>query len=197
MRRRDRNSATRRCWVLGCAIASLVLWSLGGESADAQTDSIEAAVKATYLYKFAPFVEWPDFAVTPASAPIEICVLADPAFVALVARASIGQTANGHPFAVVHPANLATAGNCRILFAAGNDLEIIGEELAAVRGKPVLTITDVNGAGPHGIVNFVLRDGRVRFEIDLAQAARSGIAISSKLLSLAVAVRPASDERRP
>ena len=41
-----------------------------------------------------------------------------------------------------------------------------------------------------GVVNFVIQDNRVRFEIDEDAAARTGIAISSKLLSLAVQPGP-------
>jgi YfiR/HmsC-like len=41
-----------------------------------------------------------------------------------------------------------------------------------------------------GVVNFVLRDNRVRFEIDENAASEDGLTISSKLLQLAVRVRP-------
>jgi len=41
------------------------------------------------------------------------------------------------------------------------------------------------------MITFVIASDRVRFEIDEARAVRSGLAISSKLLSLAVSVRPA------
>jgi hypothetical protein len=39
------------------------------------------------------------------------------------------------------------------------------------------------------MIHFVIHQGRVRFNIDEAQAARSGVAISSRLLSLALTVR--------
>jgi hypothetical protein len=41
-----------------------------------------------------------------------------------------------------------------------------------------------------GMLNFVIADNRVRFEIDDKTAADSGFVISSKLLSLASHVRP-------
>jgi hypothetical protein len=40
-----------------------------------------------------------------------------------------------------------------------------------------------------GIINFKLKDARVRIEIDAAAADRVGLRISSKLLSLAEIVR--------
>jgi len=56
----------------------------------------------------------------------------------------------------------------------------------------VLTITDgVADPAARGMINFVIVDNRVRFEIDAGGARRAGLDISSKLLSLAVSVRPA------
>src|SRR6185312_12207432 len=64
--------------------------------------------------------------------------------------------------------------------------------LQALDGKPVLTVTDSDDADSSGsIVQFVIRGGHVRFEIDNAAAVRSHLAISSKLLGLAVAVKGA------
>jgi hypothetical protein len=51
-------------------------------------------------------------------------------------------------------------------------------------------VTNEATQGHKGIVNFVIVDDRVRFEIDDAEAARRGLRISSKLLSLAVSVKP-------
>jgi len=56
---------------------------------------------------------------------------------------------------------------------------------------PVLTVSDgANTGAGTSIVSFVVQDNRVRFDIDDAAAAANGLAISSKLLSLARAVRP-------
>jgi hypothetical protein len=63
----------------------------------------------------------------------------------------------------------------------------VADALDKVRGAPVLTVTDgASDTGSRGMVNFVLRDNRVRFEIDEISASQSGLMISSKLLSLAV-----------
>jgi len=39
-----------------------------------------------------------------------------------------------------------------------------------------------------GMIQFVLRDGRVRFEVNLAPAQRNGLTMSSELLKVAVQV---------
>jgi hypothetical protein len=81
--------------------------------------------------------------------------------------------------------------DCEIVFAAGSDAQPVAAILAAVRGMPVITVTDgVRDPRAKGIINFVIVDNRVRFEIDDQAAAENGLTISSKLLSLAVYVRP-------
>ncbi len=58
-----------------------------------------------------------------------------------------------------------------------------------MHGAPVLTVTDgATDPAAKGIINFVIADDRVRFEIDNSAALADGLTISSKLLSLAVHV---------
>ena len=61
--------------------------------------------------------------------------------------------------------------------------------LEALRGSPVLTVGDAKESGG-GIVTFVVKDNRVRFTVDDEAAAQNGLVISSKLLSLALNVKP-------
>lgn len=64
------------------------------------------------------------------------------------------------------------------------------EVVAALQGAPVLTVTDApQGDATGGVINFVLIDGRVRFDIDQRAAQDNHLVISSKLLGLAVRVR--------
>jgi len=167
------------------AIASLAA-SLGSRAAavEADTDSLAAAVKATYLYKLAAFVDWPASTFRSADGPLVICVSGDDGFGTLVERAAKDQKVNDHPIAVRSlPSGTPLAG-CHVAFLAGARL---ASTLEALRSLPVLTVTD-NAREPSetGIVNFVLQGGRVRFEISERAASASGLSISSKLLSLAV-----------
>jgi hypothetical protein len=181
------------------SIGVLAMLALGyaGSAAAAQDRSLEYAVKATYLYKFVPFVAWPSNTFASPASRFDICIIGDPDFAILVANAVAGQSVSNHAIAVRRVTTLAEESSCQILFIGGGDAAVTSAALVAVRGKPVLTVTDAAPSGDRGIVNFVLLGDRVRFEIDLGQAARNGIAISSKLLSLAVAVEPAPVGRQP
>jgi len=155
--------------------------------AEAQ-ESLETAVKAAYLYKFAPFVEWPAAAAHPAGAPFTVCVVGADPFGPVLDRAVAGQKVGDRPIAVRRLAAAAHDSPCDIAFLGGSRAQSVRDELGVLHGAPVLTVTD-GGAAP-GVVDFALTEGRVRFRIDDQTAAEDGLTVSSKLLSLAVSVRP-------
>jgi hypothetical protein len=156
-------------------------------------DTLESAVKATYLYKLAAFVAWPPGAL-PANS-IVICVVGNDPFGGVLDQAVAGQTVQQRAIVVRRYGTIAGNPGCQLMYVAGSDTQPVASVLAAVRGAPVLTVTDgQSDASTAGTINFVLQDGYVRFEIDPRMAAQSGLNISSKLLSLAVRLR---DEGTP
>jgi hypothetical protein len=152
----------------------------------ADTQALVAAIKATDLYKFAPFVDWPPSVVPGDASPITICYDDDDPVSATLTQAASGQSVDAHPIKVRRLDAGATLAGCQILYVAEPEPQRAAL-LDEAKGAPVLTVTDVDGSGPDkGIVNFVMQDHRVRFEIDESRADRSGLGISSKLLSLAL-----------
>jgi len=166
-------------------LATVLLFAIPG-AGHAQV-ALEYAIKATYLYKFAPFVEWPPTSFESPTAALNICIVGADPFGATLDQAAAGQRAAEHPIAIRRLAS--PAAGCQIMFVAG-PADVIAPVLDAIRGTPVLTVTDApSGASTHGIINFVVEANHVRFDIDDEAAARNGLVISSKLLRLARAVR--------
>jgi hypothetical protein len=158
-------------------------------AASAPAPSLESAVKATFLYKFIPFVQWPAGAFQAADSPVTICVFGNDPVSALIDDAIANQRAEQRPLIVRHVDAVRRDG-CHILYVAAGNPQAAEQALASVRGAPVLTVTDAARApAATGIVNFELLGNRVGFDIDGAAAAQNGLAISSKLLSLARQVR--------
>jgi hypothetical protein len=60
--------------------------------------------------------------------------------------------------------------------------------MTAASGRPILTVADRSGGIRGGVVDFVMREGKVRFVIDRAMARRQQVELSSKLLETALAV---------
>jgi hypothetical protein len=154
----------------------------------ADTTALETAVKATYLYKLAPFVAWPATAFNAADDPLVICIQGPDSFAGLVQRAAAGQRVGTHPIQVRHVARIERSSGCHIAYVAGSQAQSASQALSAVDGSPVLTVTDAEHGPARGIVHLVLNGGKVRFSVNAGEAGSDGLTISSKLLALALQV---------
>ena len=167
------------------ALLTLLAAATGARAAE---PPVEYAVKASYLYKFAPFVQWPSVAFASPSSPFELCILGQDPFGAELDREVSGQTVNNHPIQIVRLQHVDAASGCHILSLGAAQGQTTTDALRVVRGEPVLTVADAGDAAG-AIIHFVIKDNRVRFSIDASAAAANRVALSSKLLSLALAVR--------
>ena len=151
---------------------------------------LEYAVKAAYLSKFALFVEWPETAFETPTSALNLCVAGIDPFGATLDSLIDGERIGARPIAVRRiPVAMRNSG-CHILYLGGSEDQPVTEGLTAVAGDSVLTVTDASMAATAGILNFVIANGRVRFNVDEQAASMNRITISSHLLGLALAVRP-------
>ncbi|HVH09481.1 MAG TPA: YfiR family protein, partial [Gemmatimonadales bacterium] len=80
---------------------------------------------------------------------------------------------------------------CDILFISESEDERVDEILAALKNRPILTVSDAaNFAQRGGIIRFVTAKSRVRLEINPDAAQGAHLTLSSKLLRLADLVTP-------
>jgi hypothetical protein len=158
------------------------------------TDEISIAyrVKAGYLFNFLKFAEWPDAALPPA-APLRIAIAADDAIYALLATALEGKVVNGRTLVVLPADGTEIIPPPHLLFVTQTAAPAVANQVSGYNGQPVLTIGESpNFARRHGILNFVLVDDAIRFEVNLSTAQRAGLRISSRISKLAILVRPSS-----
>ena len=169
---------------IGWALAALIA---AAAPARADVGDLELAVKATYLYKFAPFVMWPQAALG-GDEPLVICLQGSDPFGAVMDRAVAGQRLGAHPMVVRRLSRIDRSSGCNIAYVGGSSSQSASQALAAVEAAPVLTVTDAARGPARGIVHLVLEGGKVRFAVNTARAQAAGLEISSKLLALAVQV---------
>jgi hypothetical protein len=170
-------------------LAAAGLWAPGAAAQSA--GALEAAVKANYLYKLGPFVGWPAGAFGTPASPFNVCVLGEDPFGRVLDEAVTGQAVGGHPIGVHRPATaVAAAAACHVVYVGRLRGAGVADALRALRGAPVLTVTDARTGGAGGMVHFVLRDGRVRFALDPRAARANGLTFSSKLQALAIPPDP-------
>ena len=147
----------------------------------------EYDLKAAFLFNFAKFVEWPESAFSGARAPLTVCVYGEDPFGSTLDGVVQNERVGERSLLVQRPDSVDDLGECHVLFVCRSEKDRLGEVMAHIEGKPVLTVADTDGflrAG--GIINFILEGSKVRFLIDQQAAERSGLRISSKLMRLAV-----------
>jgi len=167
----------------------VLLATLGATAPQAQPASAgEYQVKAAYLVKFFSYVEWPPQAFEQRDSPFVLGVLAADAVAEEVERAATAATVEGRAVQVrrLQPADAAGSGAAHLLFIDRSRNGQLADTLAQVRGRPLLTVTESEQAlAQGGMINFVIVENKVRFDIALAPAEASQLKISARLLSVA------------
>lgn len=165
-------------------------WSIAPGPADAQDENLEAPIKATFLYRFADFVTWPDQTFATPESPLNICIVGRDPFGSVLDEVMDGQKAAGRPLVIYRVEAVTPRTGCHILYLPGSRFQSVSAALRVAGDEPVLTVTDaaMNGDS-RGIIHFEVIDNRVKFHIDDAEAARRGLNISSRLLGIALSVR--------
>lgn len=173
--------------LLVAAILLLFQIFVPGFSVCAQdTSPTEYQIKAAFLYNFAKFVEWPPTAFADTQSPIVIGVLGKNVFDDNLEKIIHGKTVNNRPFLFKEFHTVAEATNCHILFISASEQKKLPKILEGLQGASVLTVSETDqfiAAG--GMINFVIEDKKIHFQINDEAAKKAGLKISSKLLSLA------------
>jgi hypothetical protein len=152
---------------------------------------LERDVKAAYLYKFAGYIQWPAGTWETPDAPLVLGVAGDPQLAAALERTVAGRRLGTHPCQVRQVRRGEALDGLKILFIGRG--EPAPELLAALRGQAVLTVTDSPEAFAHGsMINFVVTDERLRFDVALPAVSASRLRISARMLSVANRVLGAS-----
>lgn len=148
----------------------------------AQAGPSEYEIKAAFIYQIARFVEWPQRGE---SLSPRLCLLGGNPFGSALDSIR-DRLLEGRRMNVVLLDPSVDLRGCTLLFIATPAEKFLDRIAALSRDAGLLTFADTEGFAQRGaMVNFFLENDKVRFEINLEAARRSGLKISSKLLSLA------------
>ncbi|MGA2076451.1 MAG: YfiR family protein, partial [Terriglobia bacterium] len=149
-------------------------------------DESEYRVKLAFLYNFAQFVEWPADAFRDPAAPLTICVAGQDPFEGEIGQGLRGRTAGGHLVEIRKLKRDENPRGCHMIFVRAGDRKLAGRLLADLRGSSTLTVGETKGfADLGGVINLVVEENKLRFEINLGAARQTRLKLSSKLLALA------------
>jgi len=170
-----------------CALAAVVsILPVDQSRAQSEDQASEYRVKAAFLYKFGSYVEWPDGAFAREDSPVAIGVIGADALAEELAQIVAGRSVNGRPVSVRRLRAGDPPVGLQVLFIGREHGGRLAEILASVKGRPLLTVTESDQALDLGsVINFVVVDDKVRFDVALVPAELGNLRISARLLAVA------------
>jgi YfiR/HmsC-like len=151
----------------------------------------EYQVKAAWMLNFTRFVDWPANAFATRDAPCIVGILGkDPPFGSELAAAFASKTIRGRRFELQHVQRESDTARCHMLFIPASERRTWRELQSRLGKMPVLTIGEAEGFLDLGsIINFVIQDGAIAFEIDLGNAQKAGLKFDANVLKIAARVK--------
>jgi hypothetical protein len=153
-------------------------------SLHARDSYAEEEVKAAFIFRFVGYVRWPEDALP---ARFTIAVLGADDVAENLQSLLAGRQLLNRPVQVRRIDNLHDAADAQVLFVGGAERREQRRlaALAPVRGTLVIT-ESAQGMPAGSMINLLVVDQRVRFQISQDTAQAAALKISSDLLALAV-----------
>jgi hypothetical protein len=158
----------------------------GGERSRAQTIADEYRVKAAFIFHFAQLVDWPPEAQPGTDNSLFLCTLGDDPFQGALEGTVAGKAIGNRIIRIRHLGEPKDMQACQILFLGKAQSKRIPMLVTNLHNAPVLTVGETAGfldAG--GMIDFLLEENKVRFDINLNAAESARLKIGSRLLILA------------
>jgi hypothetical protein len=173
---------------------SAVLGMATRVSAQTEVASLEYQVKAAYLLNFTRYVEWPR--PLPPDASLVLCIMGDDPFGPALDQALAGRRSQGRAISLQRVRNERGAQGCHLVFLADGAWSRRRALIDNLTGSGILTVGDSDQfARSGGVIGFVISNETVRFVVNLNAMERSGLRISSRMLSLAMELQSTEGPR--
>jgi hypothetical protein len=182
-----------RPYILLLTLFALVLVAAPRVRADSKK-SKEYQIKAAFLYNFIKFVDWPNEKPSDEKT-ITIGIIGKTpfgkAFEPLKDKKTKDKKVIIRQFKSLEESKLPSKQieairKCHVLFVCSSEKQQLRKIINLVKDHSVLTVGDTNGfLESGGIINFVIEDHKVYFEVNNNTAKQAKLNIRSKLLRLA------------
>jgi hypothetical protein len=188
-------------YIFGVVVLALFM----GPKAQADpATSLEYQVKAAFLYNFLQFVDWPEEESADSNEPITIGIIGKDPFGDAFESIKDKKVKGGRGVIIKRfksfedlkkstekdkpesDQETETLTKCHLLFICSSEQKNLKEIIDLLKDHSVLTVADMQGfLESGGIVNFVIEENKVGFEINIAAAEHAKLKIRSQLLRLA------------
>ena len=175
----------RMAYLVGVLFGTLAP-SISSQGASGASRQYE--IEAVLLFNLARFVDWPPESFSNTNSPLVLGIFGTDPFGAALDSVVKGEAVNGHTIDVRRCSKVDEASRCHILFISSSEKSRTGRIVAALKGLPVLTVSDEEGFCRRygGMVGFYLNEqNKVRLRLNLEAAKFCGLHVSAKLIQVA------------
>ena len=174
------------------ALLIFLLVSLFATTGRAQPRARESDLKATFLFNFTHFVEWPQSALEPTNAPFVIGILGTDPFGSFLDELVKNENVHGKKIVVKRFTTAEQAAGAHNVFISRSEESRLKSILSTFTRKPLLTVGDAwpypGFARRGGMIGMFTEQGKLRIRINVEATKGAGLQVSSKLLRIAEVV---------
>ncbi len=150
-----------------------------------QKDDTQAKIKATFLYGFTKYFDWPggegNFVIT--------VVGENTGLLNELNKIAATKSVGARKLSIQNQQNVKDVGKTNILFITPDKSSQLNDAVSKFKGKGTLIITEKQGLAKVGAtINFVVEENKQKFELNKSAASKAGLTIGSSLEKLAVSV---------
>ncbi|MDE3016732.1 MAG: YfiR family protein [Pseudomonadota bacterium] len=179
----------KRFLPFGIALCLACVSAFAPSPARADGGSNEYLVKAAFIYNFIKYVEWPGDKAVSAQSNIDVCVVGQSGLNDAGSVFTAASTPRLKLTLTEEKSLHAIPRHCHILFVARSEEDRLDKILAALKGKPVLTVSDIGRfAERGGMIGFMTEDNKIKLVINTRPATVAGMRIDAQLLEIALKV---------
>ncbi len=144
--------------------------------------------QSLFIYNFTKYIKWPD---SFNSGKFVIGIIGDSKISELIAAMvnSKKATGNGYIIEIKNYSSVEEIKDCNILFVSESSIGSLSEICEHTTSDPVLIVTDSPEMANQGsIINFVDKNGKIKFELNEDNASSRGLIVSGSFASLAIII---------
>jgi hypothetical protein len=160
----------------------LILFAFGSFVSQAQNYNLHTV----YIYSFTRYVIWPE---AYNEGDFEIVVLGEsPMFEALQKMAQVKKVGD-RSIKITKIGSAAEIRKCNMLFVPSSNSADFTDIVSKVNTQSILVITEEPGLGAKGAdINFVMKEGKLAFELNKSAVSRQNLKIANELSRLAIQI---------
>jgi hypothetical protein len=148
----------------------------------------ESQVKVAMIYNLAKFIEWPESILPNTAGTLQICYLGDSSLAGNIKQLQ-NKTVKNRTLVVKQVNRIEDVGSCQILIVGEEFRDRLSLITGSKRFQGVFTISDIEDfAVIGGMVQFYLKNGKIRFKINHAAFKKADLVVSAQVLKLATDV---------